>query len=154
MMNGTCDDFDDQMKPLLKIISKEIVKQRTRLGGDFAVAQAVVSRYGSIRNVFIACLLADNVAEILNPINQKIITEVPLIYNWPQVEPRLVPGAPGQGERDLRGDEPDQELPAGAAGGAARRGHGRRVRRHHQQGGYLYVTFTHTHTGVVQEMMG
>ena len=47
MMNGTCDDFDDQMKPLLKIISKEIVKQRRRLGGDFAVAQAVVSRYGS-----------------------------------------------------------------------------------------------------------
>ena len=90
MMNGTCDDFDDQMKPLLKIISKEIVKQRTRLGGDFAVAQAVVSRYGSIRNVFIACLLADNVAEILNPINKKIIAEVPLIY-WPQVEPRLVP---------------------------------------------------------------
>ena len=47
MMNGTCDDFDDQMKPLLKIISKEIVKQRRRLGGDFAVAQAVVSRYGT-----------------------------------------------------------------------------------------------------------
>ena len=57
-----------------------------------------------------------------------------------------MPGAPGQGERDLRGDEPDQELPAGAPGGAARRGHGRRVRRHHQQGGgYLCVTFTFTY---------
>ena len=44
MMNGTCDDFDDKMKPQLKIMSKEIVKQRKRLGGDFAVAQAVVSR--------------------------------------------------------------------------------------------------------------
>ena len=50
MMNGACNDFDDKMKPMLKIISEQIVKQRKRLGGDFAVAQAVVSRYNGSFN--------------------------------------------------------------------------------------------------------
>ena len=36
--------FDEKHQPLLKLISREIGKQKKRLGGDFAVAHAVVSR--------------------------------------------------------------------------------------------------------------
>ena len=43
-MKGEVDGFDDGMQPLLKMMSREIKKQKTRLGGDFAVAHAVVSR--------------------------------------------------------------------------------------------------------------
>ena len=38
-------DFDDSMRPLLKIMGREISKQKRRLGGDFAVAFAVATRY-------------------------------------------------------------------------------------------------------------
>ena len=38
------DDFDVNIRPVLKIMAKDILRQKTRLGGDFAVAQAVVSR--------------------------------------------------------------------------------------------------------------
>ena len=41
---GEVDGFDDGMQPLLKLMSREIIKQKKRLGGDFAVAHAVVSR--------------------------------------------------------------------------------------------------------------
>ena len=44
LMKGEVDGFDDGMQPLLKMMSREIKKQKTRLGGDFAVAHAVVSR--------------------------------------------------------------------------------------------------------------
>ena len=36
--------FDIAVQPLLKVMCREISKQKKRLGGDFAVAQAVVSR--------------------------------------------------------------------------------------------------------------
>ena len=42
---GKVDGFDEGMQPLLKLMSREILKQKKRLGGDFAVAHAVVSRY-------------------------------------------------------------------------------------------------------------
>jgi len=41
---GMVDTFDESMQPLLKLMSREILKQKKRLGGDFAVAHAVVSR--------------------------------------------------------------------------------------------------------------
>ena len=44
MIRGEVDCFDDGMQPLLKLMSREIIKQKKRLGGDFAVAHAVVSR--------------------------------------------------------------------------------------------------------------
>ena len=44
LMKGEVDGFDDGMQPLLKLMSREIMKQKKRLGGDFAVAHAVVSR--------------------------------------------------------------------------------------------------------------
>ena len=91
MMNGTCDDFDDKMKPLLKIISKEIVKQRKRLGGDFAVAQAVVSRDWSIElSYFIPILLH------LLKVNKRILQSYIERCIVKQDEPRLVQGASGQ----------------------------------------------------------
>ena len=37
--------FDAACRPLLKIMCREISKQKKRLGGDFAVAHAVVTRY-------------------------------------------------------------------------------------------------------------
>ena len=37
-------DFDESMRPLLKIMGREISKQKRRLGGDFAVAFAVATR--------------------------------------------------------------------------------------------------------------
>ena len=43
-MDGDLASFDEKMQPLLKLMSREIVKQKKRLGGDFAVAHAVVSR--------------------------------------------------------------------------------------------------------------
>ena len=43
-MKGEVDGFDDGMQPLLKMMSREIKRQKERLGGDFAVAHAVVSR--------------------------------------------------------------------------------------------------------------
>ena len=44
LIRGEFDGFDDGMQPLLKLMSREIIKQKKRLGGDFAVAHAVVSR--------------------------------------------------------------------------------------------------------------
>ena len=44
LMKGEVDGFDDGMQPLLKMMSREIKRQKKRLGGDFAVAHAVVSR--------------------------------------------------------------------------------------------------------------
>lgn len=41
--------FDRACRPILKIMCREISKQKKRLGGDFAVAHAVVTRF-----VFIA----------------------------------------------------------------------------------------------------
>ena len=45
MFEGDVFEFDAKMQPLLKIMCDEIAKQKRRLGGDFAVAHAVVSRY-------------------------------------------------------------------------------------------------------------
>ena len=45
MMAGDVDGFDDKMRPLLRIMCAEVARQKRRLGGDFAVAHAVVSRY-------------------------------------------------------------------------------------------------------------
>ena len=41
---GEVEGLDEKCFPLWKIISQEIGKQKKRLGGDFAVAQAVISR--------------------------------------------------------------------------------------------------------------
>ena len=38
------NQFDEMIRPVLKIMGKDILRQKIRLGGDFAVAQAVVSR--------------------------------------------------------------------------------------------------------------
>ena len=45
VMKGDLGKFDKTIQPLLKIVCREIAKQKKRLGGDFAVAHAVVSRY-------------------------------------------------------------------------------------------------------------
>ena len=37
-------NFDDDARPMLEILAREVARQQKRLGGDFAVAQAVVSR--------------------------------------------------------------------------------------------------------------
>ena len=37
--------FDIAVQPLLEIMCREIFKQKKRLGGDFAIAYSVVSRY-------------------------------------------------------------------------------------------------------------
>ena len=37
--------FDAACRPILKIMCREISKQKKRLGGSFAVAHAVVTRY-------------------------------------------------------------------------------------------------------------
>ena len=43
---GELEGLDIECGPLWSIISQEIAKQKKRLGGDFAVAQAVISREG------------------------------------------------------------------------------------------------------------
>ena len=43
---GKVEGLDAECGPLWSIISHEIAKQKKRLGGDFAVAQAVISREG------------------------------------------------------------------------------------------------------------
>ena len=48
MWKGKIDTFDEKMRPLLKIMCREIAKQQKRLGGNMAVAHAVVSRW--VRN--------------------------------------------------------------------------------------------------------
>ena len=45
MMNGDIDKFDEKVRPLLNIMCREIAKQKKRLGGDMAVAHAIVSRW-------------------------------------------------------------------------------------------------------------
>ena len=45
VMKNDIEKFDETMQPLSKILCREIAKQKKRLGGDFAVALAVVSRY-------------------------------------------------------------------------------------------------------------
>ena len=40
----TGNDFDILIRPVLNIMGKDIARQKVRLGGDFAVAQAVVTR--------------------------------------------------------------------------------------------------------------
>ena len=45
VMKGNVEKMDETMQPLLKILCREIAKQKKRLGGDFGVALAVVSRY-------------------------------------------------------------------------------------------------------------
>merc|ERR1719188_880197 len=44
LLSPDISSFDEKIQPLLKLISREIGKQKKRLGGDFAVAHAVVSR--------------------------------------------------------------------------------------------------------------
>ena len=48
MWKGNIETFDEKMRPLLKIMCREIAKQQKRLGGNMAVAQAIVSRW--VRN--------------------------------------------------------------------------------------------------------
>ena len=38
------EGLEEKCRPLWSIISHEVLKQKRRLGGDFAIAQAVVSR--------------------------------------------------------------------------------------------------------------
>ena len=44
MARGQVEGIEEVFEPLLRIMCREIVKQKKRLGGDFAVAQAVMSR--------------------------------------------------------------------------------------------------------------
>ena len=44
MARGQVEGLEKHFEPLLRIMCREIVKQKKRLGGDFAVAQAVTSR--------------------------------------------------------------------------------------------------------------
>ena len=44
LLSPDISSFDEKIQPLLKLISREIGKQKKRLGGNFAVAHAVVSR--------------------------------------------------------------------------------------------------------------
>ena len=44
VMKGDISKFDETMQPLLKILCREIAKQKKRLGGNVAVALAVPSR--------------------------------------------------------------------------------------------------------------
>ena len=44
MWKGKIDTFDEKVRPLLNIMCREIAKQQKRLGGNMAVAHAVVSR--------------------------------------------------------------------------------------------------------------
>ena len=44
IMEGQFDDIEESLKPFLEIMAKHVVNERQRLGGDFAVAQAVFSR--------------------------------------------------------------------------------------------------------------
>ena len=44
MAAGQVDGIEKHFDPLLRIMCREIVKQKKRLGGDFAVAQAVMTR--------------------------------------------------------------------------------------------------------------
>ena len=41
---GQVEGLDEFKRPIDRIICQDIVKQKKRLGGDFAVAQAVMSR--------------------------------------------------------------------------------------------------------------
>ena len=41
---GELEGLDEKCMPLWAIICREVKKQKERLGGDFAVAQAVISR--------------------------------------------------------------------------------------------------------------
>ena len=45
MSKGQVEDLAELYMPIGRIICQEIAKQKQRLGGDFAVAQAVMSRY-------------------------------------------------------------------------------------------------------------
>ena len=44
MMAGKFDDLEDMIKPFLKLMGDNIVTERPRLGGNFAIAQAIFSR--------------------------------------------------------------------------------------------------------------
>ena len=44
IMQGQFDGMEESLKPFLEIMAKHVVNERQRLGGDFAVAQAVFSR--------------------------------------------------------------------------------------------------------------
>ena len=44
IMQGQFDGMEESLKPFLEIMAKHVVNERQRLGGDFAVAQAIFSR--------------------------------------------------------------------------------------------------------------
>ena len=44
MMNGKFDRIEELLDPMYKEMGKDLVKQKNRLGGDWAIAQAVFSR--------------------------------------------------------------------------------------------------------------
>ena len=44
MMAGKFDDLEEMIKPFLKMMGDNIVTERPRLGGNFAIAQAIFSR--------------------------------------------------------------------------------------------------------------
>merc|ERR1719458_1149247 len=59
MWKGKIDTFDEKVRPLLKIMCREIAKQQKRLGGNMAVAHAIVSRES--RDICRKLLGAENV---------------------------------------------------------------------------------------------
>ena len=44
MIEGKMEEIEEKLEPMYKVMAKEIAKQKERLGGDWAIAQAVFSR--------------------------------------------------------------------------------------------------------------
>ena len=44
LMQGKLDGVEEKLEPMYKIMAKDLIKQRSRLGGNWAIAQAVFSR--------------------------------------------------------------------------------------------------------------
>ena len=44
LMQGKLDGVEGKLEPMYKIMAKDLIKQRNRLGGNWAIAQAVFSR--------------------------------------------------------------------------------------------------------------
>ena len=61
---GIFDDFEEALYPMYDFMSKDIVRQRKRLGGNMAIAQAVFSR--SQRDFLRKAVGADLVFIVLN----------------------------------------------------------------------------------------
>ena len=67
-MQGNFEGIEEQLEPFFKFLADHIAKERQRLGGDFAVAQAVFSR--NQRNLLRQIIGPDLVFMVLNMTRQ------------------------------------------------------------------------------------